>query len=118
MKKEAEDHATEDAKKKEIIETRNLAEQIVYTAEKALKDHSEAVPVEVKTDIEDKIKSVREAMDSEDKAVIESATEALSTSMQKIGEIMNKAAEEAAKPDEAKSEAGPTVHDADITDDK
>ena len=116
MKKEAEDHAAEDAKKKELIETRNLAEQMVYTAEKALKDHEAEVPAEIKTEIEDKIKAVNEAKNGEDKAAIEAAAEALSTSMQKIGEIMNKAAEAAAKPEEAKTEEGPTVHDADIAD--
>ena len=116
MKKEAEDHATEDAKKKELIETRNLAEQMVYTAEKALKDHEVEVPAEVKTDIEEKIKAVNEAKSGEDKATIETAAEALSTSMQKIGEIMSKAAEAAAKPEETKAEDGPTVHDADIAD--
>ena len=116
MKKDAEDHAAEDIKKKEVIETRNLAEQMVYTAEKALKDHADAVPADVKTEIEEKIKAVNEAKSGEDKAAIEAASEALSTSMQKIGEIMSKAAEEATKPEEAKAEDGPTVHDADIAD--
>jgi len=114
MKKDAEDHAAEDMKKKEVIETRNLAEQMVYTAEKALKDHADAVPAEVKTEIEEKIKAVNEAKNGEDKAAIEAASEALSTSMQKIGEIMSKAAEAAAKPEEAKADEEPTVHDADI----
>jgi molecular chaperone DnaK len=112
MKKEAEDHAAEDAKKKELIDTRNLAEQMVYTAEKALKDHADAVPTDVKTEIEDKIKAVNEAKNGDDKAKIESASEALSTAMQKIGEIMSKAAEEAAKPEEGKSDDEPKVHDA------
>ena len=115
MKKDAEDHAAEDIKKKEVIETRNLAEQMVYTAEKALKDHADAVPADVKTEIEEKIKAVNEAKSGEDKAAIEAASEALSTSMQKIGEIMSKAAEEATKPEEAKTEDGPTVHEADVT---
>ena len=115
MKKDAEDHAAEDIKKKEVIETRNLAEQMVYTAEKALKDHADAVPADVKTEIEEKIKAVNEAKSCEDKAAIEAASEALSTSMQKIGEIMSKAAEEATKPEEAKTEDGPTVHEADVT---
>jgi molecular chaperone DnaK len=118
MKKDAEDHAAEDVKKKEVIETRNLAEQMVYTAEKALKDHADAVPADVKTEIEEKIKAVNEAKSGEDKAAIEAASEALSTSMQKIGEIMSKAAEEATKPEEAKTEDGPTVHDADIASDE
>jgi molecular chaperone DnaK len=112
MKKEAEDHAAEDSKKKELIETRNLAEQMVYTAEKALKDHADAVPAEVKTEIEEKIKAVNEAKSGDDKAAIESASEALSTSMQKIGEIMSKAAEAEVKQEEGKADDEPKVHDA------
>lgn len=115
MKKDAEDHAAEDSKKKELIETRNIAEQMAYTAEKALKDHEKDVPADVKTEIEEKIKSLREVKEKDDKTAIEAATETLSTAMQKIGEIMSKAAEAAAKPEEAKSDDEPTVHEADVT---
>ena len=114
MKKEAEEHAGEDAKKKEIIEARNLAEQMIYTAEKALKDHEKDIPAETKTEIEDKIKALNEAKTGDDKTAIETASNELSTAMQKIGEIMSKAAETAA--DEAKSEDEPTVHDAESAD--
>ncbi len=114
MKKEAEEHAGEDAKKKEIIEARNLAEQMIYTAEKALKDHEKDIPAETKTEIEDKIKALNEAKTGDDKTAIETASNELSTAMQKIGEIMSKAAETAA--DEAKSEDEPTVHDAEAAD--
>jgi molecular chaperone DnaK len=112
MKKEAEDHAAEDTKKKELIDTRNLAEQMVYTAEKAVKEHEAAIPAEVKTEIEDKIKAVNEAKNGEDKAAIEAASEALSTAMQKIGEIMSKAAEAETKPEEGKPDDEPKVHEA------
>jgi molecular chaperone DnaK len=118
MKQEAEEHAAEDEKKKETIEARNNAEQMVYTAEKAVKDHEKEIPAETKTEIEDKIKAVNEAKGGDDKAAIESATTALSEAMQKIGEIMAKAAEEAAakntdnQNDEKKSGDEPTVHDA------
>ncbi len=119
MKKEAEEHAAEDEKKKELIETRNQAEQITYTAEKALKDHEKEVPADVKTEIEDKIKAVRETAGKDDKGVIETAVAELSTSLQKIGEIMQKAAEDASKaPGEGTKEAEPTVHEADMNDDK
>ncbi len=124
MKKEAEEHAAEDSKKKELIDTRNLAEQMVYTAQKALKDHETDIPAEVKTEIEEKIKAVNEAKNGDDKAAIESASEALSTAMQKIGEIMSKAAEAETKSEEEKtndssgkssgddSTEEPKVHDA------
>jgi molecular chaperone DnaK len=55
MRKDAEAHADEDAKKKEAVETKNVAEQMAYTAEKALKDAGDKVPAEVKTDVESKI---------------------------------------------------------------
>jgi molecular chaperone DnaK len=112
MKKEAEEHAAEDEKKKELIDTRNLAEQMIYTAEKALKEHEKDIPAEVKTDIEDKIKATREAKDTDDKAAITAATEALSTAMQKIGEVMSKAAEAETTSATDKSDDEPKVHDA------
>jgi molecular chaperone DnaK len=125
MKQEAEEHAAEDEKKKETIEARNNAEQMVYTAEKALKDHEKEIPAETKTEIEDKIKIVNEAKGGDDKAAIESATTTLSEAMQKIGEIMAKAAEEAAAKNsdgkeeaEKKSDDEPTVHEAEESDDK
>jgi molecular chaperone DnaK len=117
MKKEAEEHAGEDAKKKELIEARNQAEQLVYTAEKSVKDHEAEVPADVKTEIEDKIKAVNEAKTGDDKAAIDSSVEALSESLQKIGEIMQKAAEaaQAGSADGATAENKedePTVHEA------
>jgi molecular chaperone DnaK len=99
MKKEAEDHAAEDEKKKEMIEARNNAEQMVYTAEKSLKDHEKEIPEDVKKEIEDKMKAVNDVKDSDDKKALSKAVEELTTSLQKIGEIMQKAAEAATKED-------------------
>ncbi|MEN9922251.1 MAG: hypothetical protein RL097_528 [Candidatus Parcubacteria bacterium] len=118
MKREADEHATEDAKKKELIDVRNGAEQMVYTAEKSLRDHEKEIPADVKTEIQDKIKAVNDAKGSDDKATIEAATTALSVSLSKIGEIMQKAAEEAQKSaetagtDEKKGGEEPPVRDA------
>ena len=117
MKKEAEEHSAEDEKKKELIEVRNQAEQLVYTAEKAMKEHESDIPAEVKSEIEDKIKVVNEAKDGGDKAAITTATEGLSTSLQKIGEIMQKAAEAAANEggtSESTAQDEPVVHDAEV----
>ena len=114
MQKEAEEHAGEDAKKKELIEARNIAEQMVYTAEKALKDHAEKVPAEIKSDVEAKIAVVNEAKSKDDITAIQTAASALSDAMQKIGEAMAAAqpAEGAAAP-EASAEGN--VRDADMT---
>jgi molecular chaperone DnaK len=116
MKKEAEEHAGEDAKKKELIDVRNRAEQLVYTAEKSLKDHGKDIPDDVKTEINEKIKAVNEAKEKDEKSVIETAIDSLSTTLQKIGEIMQKAAETAQKNDTANSTENkndePTIHEA------
>lgn len=121
MKKEAEDHAAEDNKKKELIDVRNQAEQLIYTAEKSLKDHVKEVPADTKSEIETKIKELKDAKDKDDKGAIEKAVQALSSSLQKIGEIMQKAAETAAKGNadaSEKKEEGPVVHEAEEADDK
>ncbi len=113
MKKDAEEHASEDEERKNLIEAKNVAEQLTYTAEKALKEHAEKIPTETKTEIEDKLKAVREAMGKDDKADLVSKTEALSTSIQKIGEIMQKANAETAR----NKEAEPEVRDAEVKED-
>ncbi|MCB9810917.1 MAG: molecular chaperone DnaK [Candidatus Nomurabacteria bacterium] len=122
MKKEAEEHAGEDEKKKALIETRNHAEQLIYTAEKSLKDHGDKVPAETKTEIEDKIKALNEVKGNDDKAAIEAKTEELSASLQKIGEIMQKANEAAAEKTEEGSKTEGTaedkVRDAEATEEK
>jgi len=97
MKQDAEVHAEEDKKKKELIEAKNLGEQLIYTAEKSLKDHADKVPAETKTDIEGKIEELKKMKDSTDVATIKTATEALSSSLSKIGEIIAKATQEQTK---------------------
>ena len=115
MKKEAEDHASEDAKKKELIDTRNVAEQMAYTAEKALKDHGDKVSEEIKTDVGAKIVAVNTAKGGDDLAAIKAATEALSTAMQKIGEMMNQVASNEPPAATATDNTNAPVRDADVT---
>lgn len=93
MKKEAELHADDDAKKKDMVDIRNTSEQLIYTAEKALKDAGDKVPDDVLKAIEEKITELRNISTGEDKDAISKASEELSTEMQKIGEIMAKEAE-------------------------
>jgi len=90
MQQDAEIHAEEDKKKKELIESRNMAQSLVYTAEKAVKDAGDKVSEDVKKSVQTEIESVQKVMPGEDKDAIEKATEALSTAMQKIGEEMSK----------------------------
>lgn len=86
LRKDAEMHAAEDKTKKELIETRNVAENLAYAAEKALKDGGEKVPADVRTDVEAKVNDVKTAVKSDNKQTIETASKALSDAMQKIGQ--------------------------------
>jgi molecular chaperone DnaK len=99
MKQDADTHAAEDAKKKEAVEARNMADQLIYTAEKALKDHADKIGEDIKTGIEGKITALKEVKDKDDVAATKSATEALSTELSKIGEALQQAQPET-KPTE------------------
>ncbi len=88
MKKEAEMHAADDVKKKEMVEAKNISEQLIYTSEKALKDAGEKVPADLRKSIEDKIADVKTRKEGTDPVALKTATEALSSELQKIGQYM------------------------------
>lgn len=90
MKKDAQVHEGEDAKKKESVDARNLAEQIIYTAEKALKDAEGKIGDDIKSGVQDKIDELKKVKDGQDTQATKNATEELSKEMQKIGEAMAK----------------------------
>jgi molecular chaperone DnaK len=90
LKNDAQAHAAEDAKRRELVEARNLGETLAYSAEKALKDAGDKVPADVQTSVEEKIKAVRDVLAGEDVAAIKNASDALSSEMQKIGEAVYK----------------------------
>ena len=92
MKADAEAHAEDDKKRQELVEARNLAEQAVYAAEKAVKDNGEKAGPEIVKEVQDKIDAVKVAQKGEDAGTIKSATDTLSQAMMKIGEAMMKAA--------------------------
>jgi len=93
MTKEAEAHASEDEEKKKLVEAKNLAENLVYTSEKTLKDAGDKVKPEDKKEVEEKIAGVREALKSENSGEIESKTKELSDVLQKVGAAMYSSAE-------------------------
>ncbi|RJQ25956.1 molecular chaperone DnaK [Candidatus Parcubacteria bacterium] len=95
MTKEAEAHAEEDQKKKEKIEARNSADNLIFTAEKALKDEGDKIEESLKKDIEDKISALKGILDTGTKEEIEEKTQDLSSALQKIGEQMYKKQEDA-----------------------
>jgi molecular chaperone DnaK len=88
MVRESEQHAEEDARRRELIEARNIADNLVYNAEKSLRDLGEQVPADVRSEVEARISDVREAMNGEDANRIRSAATALTESIQKIGSGM------------------------------
>lgn len=85
MRKDAEAHAEEDRKRRELIEVRNHADNTVYAAEKALRDLGEKVPSDVRSEVESKVNELKKAAEGDDVAAIKSATEALGQAIQKIG---------------------------------
>ena len=88
MKREAETNAADDAKKREAVEAKNLAEQLVYTAEQAVKDAGEKLPAEAKSAVEAKIAAVKTAVAGTDAETIKTATTELSTEIQKIAQYL------------------------------
>ena len=90
MRKDAEVNADADTKKRELVEAQNGADQVVYAAEKALKEHGEKVGEDIKKNVQEKIDAAKAARGGTDAAAIKSAAEALSTAMSTIGEAMSK----------------------------
>jgi molecular chaperone DnaK len=85
MRKDAESHAADDAKKKEEVEARNVADTLVYTAERTLREQGDKIPADLKQELESKIAAVRSALQGTDANYMRSAADDLSTTMQKIG---------------------------------
>jgi molecular chaperone DnaK len=85
MKREAEVHAAEDQRKRELIEARNRGDSATYTAEKTLRDFDQQVPADLKEEINGKVAAVRSAMQGEDVARINSTTDELMAAVQKVG---------------------------------
>src|SRR3990167_3467212 len=106
MTKEAEEHAAEDTKKKDEIETRNKADTLVYQAEKSLKDAGDKVPADVKGEVEEKIKALKEIESSAPVDEVKQKTEELSYVLSKIGESMYKGQEGTKAPEGAEGAEG------------
>jgi molecular chaperone DnaK len=88
MRREAESNAEDDRQRKEKIEVRNTADNMVYSAEKLLKDHADKIPAEVKTEVETNITRVKASLEKDDVDMIRAATENLGQVVQKIGGSM------------------------------
>jgi molecular chaperone DnaK len=106
MRKDAEAHADEDRRRKELIEVRNNADTVSYSAEKALKDLGDKVPGELKKQVEDKVAKVREIMGGEDADATRRAVDELNQVLQQVGTAAYQQAGPAAGA--SGSDAGPT----------
>ncbi|OGZ43691.1 MAG: molecular chaperone DnaK [Candidatus Ryanbacteria bacterium RIFCSPHIGHO2_01_FULL_45_22] len=113
MKQDAQTHAEEDKKRKEMIEVKNTADSLIYTAEKALRDAGDNVPQDITSDVRARIDDLKKAKDGDDAASIQTASSALSQSMSKIGEHLSKAQQTGS---ETPSKEEPKQGDEHITD--
>ncbi|MFA5008997.1 MAG: molecular chaperone DnaK [Candidatus Paceibacterota bacterium] len=112
MKKEAEINAVEDQKKKELIEARNMSDNLIYASEKAIKDAEGKITEDLKKEIEEKISNLKKVKDSDNINDIKAKSEELSGIIQKIGEQVykqpetgNQASQDSGKePPEAETE--------------
>jgi len=88
MKKEAEMFAADDKKKKEAVESKNQAENLIYLAEKTVREAGDKATAEERKEVEDKINDLKDAMKGSDNNLIKDKTQALSLSLSKIGAKM------------------------------
>ena len=119
MVKEAEANAEDDKKRKETIETKNHADALVHSTEKALSEHGSAVTEEEKTAIETDLAALKEALTKEDKDDIQAKMQTLAQSSMKLGEAAYKASQspegDASAP-AAETPEGETIVDAEYED--
>jgi molecular chaperone DnaK len=107
MVKDAEAHAADDKKRREVVEARNHLDTIIYTTEKSLKEYGDKIDAKDKQNIEDAISKAKKAMDSNDADAIKSAQEELTQTSHKLAEAMYAKASQGAKASGAGPEAGP-----------
>ncbi len=96
MVNEAESHAAEDKKRRELVEARNQADTLVYTTEKTLKEHGDKVGADEKSAIETAIAELKDAMGKDDAAAMQAKSQALAQASMKLGEAMYKAQQQEA----------------------
>jgi molecular chaperone DnaK len=121
MIKDAESHAEDDRKQRELAEARNVGENAAYQAEKQVADLGDQVDATAKTEIEDAIKAVRDSLESTDADEIKAKTDALQAAFHKVSEqiYQQASAEQAANGDASANGAGDAedeVVDAEVVD--
>jgi molecular chaperone DnaK len=88
MRSEAEKHAAEDEEKKAKIEAKNQADSLIFTAEKTLKDAGDKAPADLKKEVEDKVKALKDILETGSKEDLDTKSKDLMDSLQKVGSAM------------------------------
>lgn len=117
MKQDAEAHADEDRQAKELIEAKNRADALIYSTEKALSEHGEAVDADTRKNIEDAIAELKTTMEGGDAEAIKAGEEKLATVSQKLGEAVYKKMQEEQGADEGSANQGGDATDGDSASD-
>lgn len=119
MKKEAELHAQEDKQKRESIETKNVADNLIYTTEKTLRELGDKVSSELKQEVEEKVKDLKKVREGDNIEDIKNKTSELSQAIQKIGaEIYKKTAEEKKEADTKQEPKSPEAEEGEYQEKK
>ncbi|MDO8649526.1 MAG: molecular chaperone DnaK [Candidatus Peregrinibacteria bacterium] len=119
MRKDAEEHAEEDKKKKEVVEVRNSADALVFSLEKQLREYDARIPDPVKKKVNERIAEVKDLLKKEDAdpEAIKKATEALGLEAQEIGKIIYEEVQKKGKEGKAGAKDDSVV-DAEVVDEK
>ncbi|MDX2083352.1 MAG: molecular chaperone DnaK [Rickettsiales bacterium] len=105
MVKEAEENASADEKRKDLIEAKNKAESLIYSTEKSLKEYGDKISADDKSSVERAVSDLKDVMSSEDPQKINDSCDALNQAAMKIGEAMYKASQESAGSSSDSSES-------------
>jgi molecular chaperone DnaK len=111
MVQEAEAHAVEDKRRKELVEARNQADAAIYSTEKALTDAQGKVPADVKQQVEQAIADARQSLNADNVQSIQQATQRLQQAAARIGEALNRAASEGASGSQGSQASGSSGSD-------
>ena len=122
MVKDAEEHAAEDAKRREAAETRNSAEQLAYSVDKLLSENEDKLPEDVKTEVKADLDALGEALAGDDADAVKAAADKLNESQGKLGQAIYAAAqsesEANAEPAAAGADSDEDIVDAEVVDDE
>lgn len=125
MVRDAEEHASEDAKRKEAADTKNLADSTVFQIEKLLKDNGDKIPADEKAKVEGTIEDLKKAIESNDTERMKAGIEAVNAAMQSVSQHLYSQAQQGAgdgqgggAAEEPKSGDGDDIIDAEVVDDK